>query len=539
MKSYVTIGGTMRKKVLSLLAAAALLPGLSATAQAVDFKTKGVWIMNFEYGGGGNFMERGRSINGVQANRTTGWGRYNEDQFESKSRVRLQLDAVASEALSGTVYFEIGRQYWGQAGNKSGAALGADGSNVIKIKHSYLDWTMPQTDVKVRMGIQRIFLPDYVTEASQSFDADTAGITVSVPVNEHLSLTGFWARAYNDNWAGNDNSPQSYLDNFDLFGLTAPLRFEGVNITPWGLVGAFGSNTFRKGNDFYGKNNDGAGALGVAPATYALSNGKVGRQIANAYSTIFWAGLTGEAVAWNPFRLAWSFNYGQSDTGVETLNRKGWYGSLLAEYSMDWGVPGIYGWYTSGDDGNVKNGSERMPTIEANNESTNGLDSFGTLGTLTLGRDTLLGSTFVGTWGVGARVKDVSFLDKLKHTFHANLLGGTNSPTMAKYIKGQKDVDGQTLFRPDVTPGSMGDFNTANYYGLYLTSRDYAAEFGVTSTYQMYDNFKIVVEANYIALWLDQSKDVWGGYSTTSGARMGGVTTQDAWNVNMSFIYKF
>ncbi|WP_298997387.1 hypothetical protein [uncultured Desulfovibrio sp.] len=47
------------------------------------------------------------------------------------------------------------------------------------------------------------------------------------------------------------------------------------------------------------------------------------------------------------------------------------------------------------------------------------------------------------------------------------------------------------------------------------------------------------MEANYIALWLDQSKDVWGGYTTPSGARMGGVTTQDAWNVNMSFIYKF
>ena len=95
----------MRKKVLSLLAAAALLPCLATTAHAVDFKTKGVWIMNYEYGGGGNFMERGRSTNGVAANHTTGWGRYNEDQFEAKSRVRLQLDAVASEALSGTVYF--------------------------------------------------------------------------------------------------------------------------------------------------------------------------------------------------------------------------------------------------------------------------------------------------------------------------------------------------------------------------------------------------------------------------------------------------
>ena len=72
-------------------------------------------------------------------------------------------------------------------------------------------------------------------------------------------------------------------------------------------------------------------------------------------------------------------------------------------------------------------------------------------------------------------MKDVSFLDKLKHTFHANLLSSTNSPTMTKYIKGQKDGDGHTIFRPDVPPGTMGDFNTANY----------------------------------IALWLDQSKDVW------------------------------
>ena len=49
-------------------------------------------------------------------------------------------------------------------------------------------------------------------------------------------------------------------------------------------------------------------------------------------------------------------------------------------------------------------------------------------------------------------MKDVSFLDKLKHTFHANLLSSTNSPTMTKYIKGQKDVDGHTIFRPDVSP---------------------------------------------------------------------------------------
>ncbi len=525
----------MTKRITTLLLAAAMLLGTATVGSAIEFKTKGIWSMNYEYGSGGNFTERGRSVNGTKGTHTTGWGRYGEDQFEAKSRVRLQLDAVASEALSGTVYFEIGGITWGRANR--GGALGADGT-MVKIKHSYLDWVVPQTEVKVRMGIERIFLPDFTTEASQAFDADVAGMTVSVPVSDWLNLSAFWARPYNDNWTGTSSSPQNYLDNFDIFGLAAPVRQPGFNITPWAMLGAFGSNSFRSGNDFYGKNSQGIGSIGLAPAVYALKDSKVGRQTANAYSTVGWAGITGEMTAFNPFRLAASFNYGAVDTGVQALNRSGWYAAMLAEYKFDWGTPGLYGWYTSGDDDNIKNGSERMPTIEANNESTNGMSNFGTLGTWTLGRDTLIGSTFVGTWGVGARVKDVSFIDKLKHSFHVNLLGGTNSPAMAKYIKGARDIDGYTSFTPDTGTGSA-DFNTANYYGLYLTSQDYAAEFGMRSTYQIYDNLRLLVEANYIALWLDQSRGVWGGYTSTSGNQVGANSTTDAWNVNVSFIYRF
>lgn len=42
-----------------------------------------------------------------------------------------------------------------------------------------------------------------------------------------------------------------------------------------------------------------------------------------------------------------------------------------------------------------------------------------------------------------------------------------------------------------------------------LASHGYAAEFGVA--YRPDDSFKILAKANYIALWIDQSKDVWGG----------------------------
>lgn len=54
--------------------------------------------------------------------------------------MRLQLDAVASEALSGTVFFEIGAQTWGKD-SKNGGALGADGNDVVKLKNAYIDST--------------------------------------------------------------------------------------------------------------------------------------------------------------------------------------------------------------------------------------------------------------------------------------------------------------------------------------------------------------------------------------------------------------
>ena len=50
---------------------------------------------------------------------------------------------------------------------------------------------------------------------------------------------------------------------------------------------------------------------------------------------------------------------------------------LLAEYALDWGLPGLYGWYFSGDDDNPNNGSERLPYLATTNNLTNSLSTFG------------------------------------------------------------------------------------------------------------------------------------------------------------------
>ena len=520
----------MRKSRFLSLCMAALfcVMCLPATSKAIDFKIKGVWINMFEYGDGGNFLQKDRNGKHQQ-----GWGRWGEDQFEAKTRVRLQLQALASENLSGTLYFEVGAIPWGRGSR--GGALGADGDRITKIKHAYLDWTLPGTSIKSRMGIQRVFLPDYVTEASQVFDADVAGLTVSVPFSDNFSLTAFWVRPFNDNWdGGSDLNSSHYLDNADIFGLTLPISFDGLRVTPWAMLGVFGKNAFRTHNAlntaswYYGFEGNTDYGIGLSPSAYAFD----GKENVYAYATACWTGLTGEITAWDPFKLAFSFNYGSVETGEEALNRQGWYASLLAEYKFDWGTPAIYGWYSSGDDDDPTNGSERLPNIEKNNESTSGLTSIATLGTWTLGRDAVLGSTLAGTWGVGLRVRDVSFLDDLTHTLHINYYQGTNSSDMARYIKGAPSA--YTIIQPNGV-----DYNNANYYGLYLTDRDKAFEVGLSSQYQIYENLKFLVEANYIALWLDTSLRVWGGFRDNSGVFRHANSTEDLWNVNASFIYKF
>ena len=126
------------KKLMTLALAAAMMLGAATGASAIDFKAKGQWIMSFDYGQHGDFRSN-------QDGRP-GFGKKSEDEFEARQRVRLQLDAVASEALSGTVFFEIGDQVWGQ--NDNGGALGADGK-VVELKRAYIDWMVPQTGVHI------------------------------------------------------------------------------------------------------------------------------------------------------------------------------------------------------------------------------------------------------------------------------------------------------------------------------------------------------------------------------------------------------
>ncbi len=112
----------------------------------------------------------------------------------------------------------------------------------MEVRYSYIDWVVPETELKVRMGLQPLVLPSFVA-GSQVLNHDGAGIVLSYTFDEMVGATLFWNRLENDNGASLvSRDRNNRADAFDLMGLTLPLTFEGVKITPWGAYARIGRN---------------------------------------------------------------------------------------------------------------------------------------------------------------------------------------------------------------------------------------------------------------------------------------------------------
>lgn len=511
------------KKLTTLALAAAMVMGAATCASAIDFKAKGQW--QFGFNAGDSTMANKVSYNGTNHHTDT------KDVFGARQRVRLQLDAVASEALSGTVFFEIGHQRWGQGGD-SGAAMGADGT-IVKVRQAYLDWVVPQTDLKIRMGIQNLSLPNAAGDGNVLDNTDTAAVVASYQFNENVGATLMWARPYNDNFANNGRTSYA-LDNIDLFMLSVPLTFDGVEVTPWVMYGMLGKNAFNSGKNGDGKYEFGntgintSESLGNYPFGYKSAANKATHK---GYGSMFWFGLPIKVTALDPFNIELDINYGYvekmgrysvvnqydgSKNGLASTKREGWLVKALVEYKMDWGTPGIFGWYASGDDKNIKNGSERMPYLYAEQKFTSMLGE----DVAYTGGHTDMKLSLDGSWGIGLQVKDLSFVEDLKHTLRVAYYGGTNDAKMARYANTYNKYED---YRKNI-PWQM------NKKDLYLTDKDAILEFNVNSYYQIYENLKMGLELAYAVNMMDS--DTWK-YTGASYSK------QDMWSADLTFTYSF
>lgn len=515
------------KKVYTLLLAAGIFFGAATGASAIDFKAKGQWLMGF---GLFDVQPVHKTRNGNVESRNT------YDKFGAMQRVRLQLDAVASESLSGTVNFEMGNTHWGNAG--TGGALGADG-RIVELKRAYIDWMVPETPLKVRMGIQGITLPNKAG-GSAIMDGDVAGVSANYAVNDNISVGALWMRPLNDNFDGKkyngDNLIQDrpgragYLDNLDLFALMIPMKFDGFEVTPWAMYGMKGANAMENISEYNGPNGFGTmdGNLTYSLYPYPeINNRSYIGGTSKGYGSMFWAGLPFSVTAFDPLNIEVDINYGYSEemgryeatkayegvTKRSSTKREGWLAKALVEYKMDWGVPGIFGWYASGDNSNPKDGSERMPSVVPMNTFTSFLGDGGTFwwGWQDYAID------FSGTWGIGAQLRDLSFMEDLTHTLRVAYWGGTNSPGMVKYMNNSYSWK----------PGWF------SYTNPYMTTNDGLLEFNLINNYKMYENFDVNLELGYVANYMDNN--TW----KKAGMRDSSFQRQDTWKAQLIFAYSF
>ena len=503
------------RRIIPMLLAVVLVLGSAAAAHAdgIDVKVKGTW--DFAFGWATN-------VGWANSNYHERKDR-NDDSFIARSRVRTQINFITSEYLQGVLMFEIGDLDWGRGGTSgrgSGGGLDADGVNV-ETKRAYIDWIIPETEVSVRMGIQGLKLPSGPL-GSPVFDSDVAGIVVSSPITDMISVTGFWIRPFNQYLNDSEVSgafANSLDDEMDAFGLVLPITGDGWAVTPWGMYAFVGANS-----GFY---------------DYLLSNGRNSTNTnGNQDSTVgWWAGVNFELTIFDPLKFTFDAMYGdlhKNDLSGLDMSKKdglwwgthpmetsvgtrGWFLAATLDYKLDWGTPGIFGWWGSGDSGNADDTGQlgRMPVVSTDIgfQAT----TFGALGSPNIATEGVVLGSGTGTWGVGLQLAKVSFIEDLTHTLRVAYYRGTNDSDLVK--KG----------------GSYVAFTGAR--DMYLTDKDSAIEVNFDHEYKIYEHLTALLELGYIHLRLDN--DVWDSSANAGRSNPDGHDSNNAWKAELQFQYKF
>ena len=503
----------MRRITTLLLAVAFALSGVvAAKADGIDVKVKGQW--DFAFGWASNTGFNNSSYHNSRDR--------DDDNFIARHRVRTQINFITSEYLQGVLLFEIGNLDWGRdAGGKSGPGSGggldADGVNV-ETKRAYLDWIIPETEVTVRMGIQGLALPSGPM-GNPVMDADVAGIVVSSPITDMVSVTGFWIRPFNS-YLNDNTAPAGFEssldDETDMFGLILPVKGDGWAVTPWGMYGFVGANS-----GWY---------------DYMLRNKtRVNSVSEQEHAGAWWAGVNFELTMFDPLKFTFDAMYGDlhkadlssgsfgnitnawggSPWDATTVGTRGWFLTSTLDYKFDWGTPGIFGWWGSGDSANSDDTGQlgRMPVIGIDNGFRP--TTFGALGSPNIATEGAVMACGTGTWGVGVQLAKVSFIQDLSHTLRVAYYQGTNDSELVR--KG------------------------GNYYpfagDMYLTDKDNAIEVNFDHEYKIYENLTALLELGYIHLSLDD--DTWNSRQNTGRRHNEGHDSDTAWKAQLQFQYKF
>ncbi|HML56488.1 MAG TPA: outer membrane homotrimeric porin [Solidesulfovibrio magneticus] len=486
------------KRIAALALVATFVLGAFASAQAAtevkmtgDARIYGVFFANHNFTGWNTSSWTGSS--------PTAWkkaGTQTEDRFQIWERFRLRSDFVANEAVKFRLGIKV-EDTWGK-----GTLTAANPEVAIAVYQAYLQFKLPGCqDVEVTAGLQDIDLPQSkLFYASPVFGGDRiAALTVSAPlIDKTLSVLAGFGRLVDTNRTY-DTTTTQVADEFDMYFLALPVTLDGFKVTPWGAVAVAGADANYWSTGF-GQNLVSAGTW-AAPALWK-----------NDQNAFWWAGGAFEVTALDPVKFYADVIYGagaQSDR--KKSKRQGWFIDLGVEYT-GWDIltPQVFGWWSTGEDGSTRNGSERMPMVRPNWGPGN---SFLFDDSQDLAKEGNMGVSPVGNWGLGASLNNITFIEKLTHRLTFTYVRGTNSPAALRNLN------------------NLIGTNPYFTMGRDLTQNEQVMGINFDNKYMIYENLAAVMETGWAHG--DFQESVWGR-RLAEKSRSG-----DAWKVAFGLTYKF
>jgi opacity protein-like surface antigen len=492
------------KRILTIALVAVFALGAFASAQAAtevkmvgDARVYGVFFAEHNFTGWNNAAWTSNTPT------YTGAGKKTEDRFEIWERFRLRSDFVANEAVKFRLGIKV-EDTWGH-----GTLTAANPEVAIAVYQAFLQFKWPGCDIEVTAGLQDIDLPiSKMFYGNPVFGGDRiASLVINAPlIDNTLGLLAGFGRLVDANRTF-DTTTTQVADEFDVYFLALPITLDGFKATPWGMIGVAGKNatyfttsgsTFSSQN--FAENLVSAGTF-ATPALWKNSQ--------NAY---WWAGTSLELTVLDPVKFYGDVIYGAgAQADRKKSQRGGWFIDLGVEYT-GWDVltPKVFGWWSTGEDGSTRNGSERMPQVRPNWGPGN---SFLFDDSQELAKNSNMGMNPVGAWGLGASLDNMSVIEKLTHRLTYTYLHGNNS---ARAIR---DIN-----------ALMGS-NPYFVMGRDLTVNEYAMGVNFDSKYMIYENLAAVLETGWAHGEFQTS--VWG-HRLAEKSRSG-----DSWKVAFGLTYKF